>query len=174
MCMRKFLCRFIIIQYDNFWKMSFYFYRKYNIFWKTSFYFYRKYNNFFQYSDDGNLTISTLKYSPSIRREGFFLLQDFISMFSIFYFILSLAFTCLILLTLRCRENEKSLRCRSENPILAGSLIENVITLQVSCEYNLSVLKTSEKNIFQTNSNLDHTASNKYNFTQPGKLSKFG
>ena len=34
-----------------------------------------------------------------------------------------------------CRENEKSLRCRSENPILAGSVIENVITLQVSCEY---------------------------------------
>ena len=33
------------------------------------------------------------------------------------------------------RENEKSLRCRSENPILAGSVIENVITLQVSCKY---------------------------------------
>jgi len=49
-----------------------------------------------EHSDDGNLTISTLKYSPSIR------------------------------------ENEKSLRCRSENPILAGSVIENVITLQVS------------------------------------------
>ena len=50
---------------------------------------------------------------------------------------------------LNCRENEKSLRCRSENPILAGSVIENVITLQVSCEYN------SSENIFQTNPNLD-------------------
>lgn len=47
-------------------------------------------------ADGGNLTISTLKYAPSIR------------------------------------ENDKSLRCRSENPILPGSVIENVITLEVS------------------------------------------
>ena len=32
------------------------------------------------------------------------------------------------------RENEKSLRCRAENPVLAGSVIENIITLEVSCE----------------------------------------
>ena len=64
------------------------------------------------------------------------------TIYNIFYIMLTF-------LTLNCRENEKSLRCRSENPILAGSVIENVITLQVSCEYN------SSENIFQTNPNLD-------------------
>jgi len=49
-----------------------------------------------QVSDDGNSTVSTLKYAPSVR------------------------------------ENEKSLRCRAENPVLAGSIIENIITLEVS------------------------------------------
>jgi len=49
----------------------------------------------FQVSNDGNTTMSTLKYAPSER------------------------------------ENEKSIRCRSENPILPGSAIENIITLEV-------------------------------------------
>ena len=49
-------------------------------------------------SDDGNETVSILKYSPSVH------------------------------------ENEKSLRCRAENPALLGSVIENFITLEVSCK----------------------------------------
>ena len=32
------------------------------------------------------------------------------------------------------RENEKSIRCRAENPVSAGSVIENIITLEVSCK----------------------------------------
>ena len=31
-------------------------------------------------------------------------------------------------------ENEKYIRCRAENPVLAGSVIENIITLEVSCK----------------------------------------
>ena len=55
---------------------------------------------FTQVSVDGNTTISTLRYSPTVT------------------------------------ENNKSLKCRSENPNLPGSVIENFITLEVSCKSN--------------------------------------
>ena len=40
------------------------------------------------------------------------------------------------------RENEKSLRCRAENPVLAGSIIENIITLEVSCKSHCLTLES--------------------------------
>ena len=40
------------------------------------------------------------------------------------------------------RENEKSLRCRAENPVLAGSIIENIITLEVSCKSHCFTLES--------------------------------
>ena len=34
-------------------------------------------------------------------------------------------------------ENGKSLKCRAENPSLPGSVIENFLTLEVSCKYQV-------------------------------------
>lgn len=63
-------------------------------------YFLYKTKLFLQVSVDGNTTISTLRYSPTVS------------------------------------ENNKSLKCRSENPNLPGSVIENFITLEVSCKFS--------------------------------------
>ena len=39
------------------------------------------------------------------------------------------------------RENEKSIRCRAENPVWAGSVIEIIITLEVSCKSHFPLLR---------------------------------